>query len=99
MASKTLSKSDLIDEIAKANGDLTKKAITEIVNSAINVISTQVAKGNEVNVIGFGKFHRIKRKARKGRNPATGEEIKIAATNAPKFTPGKALKNAVSKKK
>lgn len=78
---------------------MTKKAVTEIVSSTLEVITTQVTKGNDVNLIGFGKFSRVKRKARKGRNPATGEEIKIAAANVPKFTPGKALKDAVAKKK
>jgi len=52
-------------------------------------------KGEDVTLTGFGTFKVIKRKARKGRNPSTGEEIKIKATKAPKFTAGKALKEAV----
>jgi DNA-binding protein HU-beta len=52
-------------------------------------------KGEDVTLTGFGTFKVVKRKARKGRNPFTGEEIKIKATKAPKFTPGKALKDAV----
>ena len=51
--------------------------------------------GEDVTLIGFGSFKVVKRKARKGRNPYTGEEIKIKATKAPKFTPAKALKEAV----
>ncbi len=99
MATKTLSKSDLIDSILKENSGITKKAVTEIVNSTLDIVTKTVTKGHEVNIIGFGKFHRVNRKARKGRNPATGEEIKIPAANVPKFSPGKALKDAVAKKK
>jgi DNA-binding protein HU-beta len=52
-------------------------------------------KGDTVTLVGFGTFKVTKRKARKGRNPQTGEEIKIKASKAPKFTPGKSLKEAV----
>ena len=54
-----------------------------------------IKKREDVTLTGFGKFSVVKRKARKGRNPQTGEEIKIKATKVPKFTPGKALKEAV----
>ena len=53
-------------------------------------------KGDTVSLVGFGGFKVVKRKARKGRNPQTGEEINIKASNAPKFTPGQALKEAIN---
>ncbi len=68
------------------------KAAVDCVPSSI----TQALKDEDsVSLIGFGTFKVQKRKARKGRNPATGEEIQIKAKNVPKFTPGKALKDAV----
>ena len=74
-----MNKGDLINEVAKVVS--TKKEAQEAVDC--------------VTVVGFGTFKVIKRKARKGRNPQTGEEIKIKASKAPKFTPGKSLKEAV----
>ena len=61
----------------------------------ISSITKAMKKGEDVVLTGFGTFKVVKRKARKGRNPYSGEEIKIKATKAPKFTPGKALKEAV----
>jgi DNA-binding protein HU-beta len=55
-----------------------------------------IEKGDTLTVVGFGTFKVAQRKARKGRNPQTGEEIDIKASNAPKFTAGKALKSAVN---
>ncbi len=61
----------------------------------ISSITKSLKKEEDVTLVGFGAFKVVKRKARKGRNPYTGEEIKIKATKAPKFTPGKVLKEAV----
>jgi DNA-binding protein HU-beta len=62
----------------------------------LSSISNALKKGDTVSLVGFGSFKVVKRKARKGRNPQTGEEINIKASNAPKFTPGRALKEAVN---
>jgi DNA-binding protein HU-beta len=66
----------------------------DLINEVAKVVSTK-KEAQDVTLVGFGTFKVVKRKARKGRNPATGEEIDIKATTAPKFVPGKALKEAV----
>ena len=88
-----MNKSDLISEVAKVVG--TKKAAQDAVDCVVSSITKALKKGQDVSLAGFGTFKVVKRKARKGRNPNTGEEIKIKATKAPKFTAGKALKEAV----
>ena len=88
-----MNKSDLISE--GANVVSTKKAAQDAVDCVISSITRALKKGEDVVLTGFGTFKVVKRKARKGRNPNTGEEIKIKASKAPKFTPGKALKEAV----
>lgn len=88
-----MNKAELIDEVAKIVD--TKKKAQEAVDCVISSITKSLKKGEDVTLVGFGTFKVVKRKARKGRNPLTGEEIKIKATKAPKFTPGKALKQAV----
>jgi DNA-binding protein HU-beta len=89
-----MNKADLIQEISKVLN--TKKEARNAVESIIESITTTLKKGNEVTLTGFGTFKVAKRKARKGRNPQTGEEIQIKAANVPKFSPGKALKEAVN---
>ena len=88
-----MNKGDLINEVAKVVG--TKKDAQSAVECVISSITRAMKKGEDVTLTGFGSFKVVKRKARKGRNPYTGEEIKIKATKAPKFAPGKALKEAV----
>jgi DNA-binding protein HU-beta len=88
-----MNKSDLINEVAKIVD--TKKTAQEAVDCVLSSITKSLKKGEDVVLTGFGTFKVVKRKARRGRNPYTGEEIKIKATKAPKFTPGKALKEAV----
>jgi nucleoid DNA-binding protein len=89
-----MNKGDLVNEVAKVVG--TKKAAQEAVECVLDSI-TKALKGNEaVSLVGFGTFKVSNRKARTGRNPQTGEEIKIKAMNVPKFTPGKDLKDAVN---
>ena len=88
-----MNKGDLVNEVAKVVS--TKKEAQQAVDCVISSITMALKKGEDVTVTGFGTFRVVKRKARKGRNPRTGEEIKIKASKAPKFTPGKALKDAV----
>jgi DNA-binding protein HU-beta len=88
-----MNKGELIDEVAKVVS--TKKKAQVVVDCVLSSISNALKKGEDVTLTGFGTFRVVKRKARKGRNPSTGEAIKIKATKAPKFTPGKSLKEAV----
>jgi len=88
-----MNKGQLVNEVAKVLG--TKKDAQNVVDCMIASITKALKKGEDVTLTGFGTFKVVKRKARKGRNPYTGEEIKIKATKAAKFTPGKALKAAV----
>jgi DNA-binding protein HU-beta len=74
----------------------TKKEAQEAVDCVLSSITRALQKGDTVTLVGFGSFKVVGRKARKGRNPQTGEEINIKASNAPKFTPGQALKEAVN---
>ena len=88
-----MNKGDLINEVAKVVS--TKKEAQEAVDCVFSSITKALKKGDTVILIGFGTFKVTQRKARKGRNPQTGEEIDIKASKATKFTPGKALKEAV----
>lgn len=89
-----MTKADLIDKIASDTG-LTKADSSRALEATLNAVKSTLKKNKKVSLVGFGTFSVTKRKARKGRNPRTGEEIKIKASKAPKFTPGKALKEAV----
>ena len=89
-----MNKGDLVKEVAKVVG--TKKASQEAVDCVFKTITNALKKKKTVTLVGFGTFKVDKRKARKGRNPQTGEEIKIKAKKIPKFVPGKALKDAVN---
>ncbi len=93
-----MNKTELVDAIAADTG-LSKKDTEAAVKSFIETVTKQLTKGESVQLIGFGTFEVGKRAARTGRNPQTGEEIKIAAAKTPKFKAGKALKDAVNKKK
>ena len=88
-----MNKKELIDEVAKAMN--TKKEAQAAVDCVFSTITKALKKKDTVTLVGFGTFKVNKRKARKGRNPRTGEKIKIKAKNVPKFVPGKALKDAV----
>ena len=89
-----MNKGDLINEVAKLVG--TKKEAQAAVECVFDSITKTLKKKGQVVIVGFGTFKVAKRKARTGRNPQTGEEIKIAAKSVPKFTAGKALKDAVA---
>ena len=90
-----MNKGDLIAEVAKVVS--TKKEAKAVVECVIESIVKSLKKrqSEPVTIVGFGTFKADKRKARKGRNPQTGEVIKIKAKRVPKFVPGKALKEAV----
>ncbi|MGG3450040.1 MULTISPECIES: HU family DNA-binding protein [Bacillaceae] len=89
-----MNKTDLINEVAET-AELSKKDATKAVDALFDAIQNTLAKGDKVQLIGFGNFEVRERSARKGRNPQTGEEIEIAASKVPAFKPGKALKDAV----
>lgn len=88
-----MNKGDLINEVAKVVS--TKKEAQAAVDAIFTGIAKSLKKGKAVTLVGFGTFKVDKRKARKGRNPQTGAEIKIKAKKVPKFVAGKALKAAV----
>ena len=90
-----MNKGELVAALA-AKTDLTKKETEIALNGILDVIAESMAKGEKVQLIGFGTFETRKRAARTGRNPQTGKEIKIAAATVPAFKPGKALKDAVN---
>lgn len=90
-----MTKAELIEEMAKDAG-ISKAAATTALNSMIDGITKALKKKDgKVTLVGFGTFSKIRRKARKGRNPQTGEMIKIKASNSVKFKPGKKLSEAV----
>lgn len=92
-----MTKAELIDKMAAAGG-ISKAVAGKALDGVIEAITKAVKKGDKVSLIGFGTFSQSKRKARKGRNPRTGETIKIAAAKLPKFSAGKTFKNAVNNK-
>ncbi|AXK62611.1 MULTISPECIES: HU family DNA-binding protein [Burkholderia] len=90
-----MNKQGLVDAVVFSTG-LNRAAATEAVDAVINTIVGSVAAGDAVQLVGFGSFRQGKRAARIGRNPSTGEEIRIAAVNTVKFTAGTAFKSAVN---
>ena len=90
-----MNKAQLIESIANAT-KLTKTDCESVLNACLESVKKAVKKGDDVTLIGFGTFTKTKRKARMGRNPQTGKEIKIPAMTVPKFRPGKALKDALN---
>ncbi len=89
-----MTKADLVATVAGTG--LTKKEAAAAVEAVIDSIKGALAKGDKVSLVGFGSFTVKKRKARTGRNPQTGEAIKIKAKNVPAFSAGQALKDAVN---
>jgi len=89
-----MNKGDLVNDVVKVVS--TKKEAQAAVDCVFAGVTQALKKKGAVTLVGFGTFKVDKRKARKGRNPQTGEEIKIKAKNVPKFVAGKALKDAVN---
>lgn len=91
-----MNKAELVSSVAEKT-DLTKKDVEKAVTGILDTITETLARGEKVQLVGFGTFETRARAARKGRNPQTGEEIQIAATNVPVFKAGKALRESVAK--
>jgi DNA-binding protein HU-beta len=90
-----VNKQDMIEQIAQA-AEVSKSAAERAVDALVTAIKTSLKKGDMVTMVGFGTFYVGTRKARQGRNPRTGEALKIAAAKFPKFRAGKALKDAIN---
>ena len=89
-----MTKTEIIEKMAQ-DADVSKATANKVLDSFIDGIMKTLKKGNKVTLVGFGTFSVGKRAARKGRNPKTGETIKIKASKSPKFKAGKAFKDAV----
>ena len=90
-----MTKAELVEKMAKDAG-ISKVAAATALNSFMDGVSKSLKKKEgKVTLVGFGTFSKVRRKARKGRNPQTGQPIKIKATNVVKFRPGKKLRDAV----
>ena len=90
-----MNKSELIEAVAKY-ADMSKASAEKAIDGTLNSIRGSLKKGSSVTLVGFGTFKVGRRAARIGRNPRTGEAIKIKAARVPKFSAGKALKDAVN---
>ncbi|MCP1110835.1 DNA-binding protein HU-beta [Lachnospiraceae bacterium PF1-21] len=91
-----MNKTELVAAIADQAG-LAKKDSEKALKAFVDVVTSELKKGNKIQLVGFGTFEVSERAAREGRNPQTGATMKIAASKAPKFKAGKALKDAVNK--
>lgn len=90
-----MNKTELITAVAEKSG-LSKKDSEKALNAALDVIAAQLKAGEKVQLIGFGTFETKERPARTARNPRTGEPMEVAASRAPQFKAGKALKDEVN---
>ena len=90
-----MNKTELVAAIAE-NAEISKKDAEKAVTAFVEVITEELKKGEKVQLVGFGTFEVTSRAAREGRNPQTGNTMKIAACKAPKFKAGKALEDAVN---
>ena len=88
-----MNKDELIKEIVIRTGN-SQKDVAEVINTFTYIVAECVARQEKVKLVGFGTFESKHRAAREGRNPKTGEIVKIAATDVPVFKPGKAFKDA-----
>ncbi len=89
-----MNKSELVDQVAEKT-EMSKKDSEKAVKAVLDSITDGLVKGDKVQLVGFGTFEVRSRKEREGRNPATGEKIKIKALKVPAFKPGKALKEKI----
>ena len=90
-----MNKTELVDQIA-AKADLSRREAESAVDAALKTIEEQLARGGEITLTGFGKFHVADRGARTGRNPQTGQPIQIKASRVPRFSAGAKLKQVVN---
>jgi DNA-binding protein HU-beta len=93
-----MNKAELIDQIA-ADAGITKAAANDTLDSLTNAVITTLKKGDKVTLVGFGTFSVTQRAARNGRNPQTGETIKIKASKSPKFKAGKEFAEKIASAK
>ena len=91
-----MNKSELVEQIAE-KADLSRRDAEQAVDAALRTIEEQLARGEEISLTGFGKFHVAARGARQGRNPQTGETIQIKASRVPRFSAGAKLKQVVNR--
>ncbi len=92
-----MTKSELIDAVAAANGDITRREAEVVISTVFSAISEELAGGGRVELRGFGSFSIKKRDSRTGRNPKTGEAVFVPAKVVPYFKPGKELRERVDK--
>ncbi len=90
-----MNKVELVEAMAK-KADISKKDAEAALKAFVSTVEGELKKGGKVSLVGFGTFEVSKRAARKGRNPQTGEEMKIKASKSPKFKAGKAFKDALN---
>jgi len=90
-----MNKTELISAIAE-KAELSKKDADKALKAFTDIVAEELKKGEKIQLVGFGTFEVSERAAREGRNPQTGETMKIAASKAPKFKAGKALKDAIN---
>lgn len=90
-----MNKTELVAAIAEKT-ELSKKDSEKALKAFIETVTEELTKGEKIQLVGFGTFEVVQRAAREGRNPLTGEKMKIKASKAPKFKAGKALKDAVN---
>lgn len=90
-----MNKSELVEAIANETNQ-TKATVNAVIDSFTRCVTKALKKKEKVSLVGFGTWETRRRQATTGRNPRTGEEIKIPASNQPKFKPGKALKDALN---
>ena len=91
-----MNKTELVEQIAQ-KADLSRRDAEQAVDAALRTIEEQLARGGEITLTGFGKFHVAERGARQGRNPQTGAPIQIAASRVPRFSAGSKLKESVKR--
>lgn len=89
-----MNKAELVSSVAD-RAEVTKKDAEKVITAVFDVVEEAMAKGEKVQLVGFGTFEVRDRAARTGRNPQTGEEIQIAATRVPAFRAGKALRDSI----
>jgi len=90
-----MNKAELVDRIA-AKAELSRREAEQAIDATLNTIEEELARGKEITLTGFGKFHVADRSARQGRNPQTGATIQIKAARVPRFSAGSKLKQVVN---